>query len=206
MISANVAIPDPTGQLIPLVNLSASDLRGRVAEEFDVMTSDQRDVISQSLVSTASGPLVQSLLSVQEAGSKGRMDHIMLTLIAPVVSRTVAGLDDPCSDPTFLELPANLTETDGPTVGIAVFPLIKLRPDDQVDLARLRPLTQDDDAPSLPGGLYECRDTKPGIAIYPFYVEPWRTPVDFTPRFGMALSDQIGEILQTLLPDDEVSN
>jgi len=206
LVAADVGALNETGQIEPVVRLSGFQLQEQVTESFAALMPGRRDQITGFRPRPTAERLKQALLpSVTAARDSGRIGELTVTLIAPVTGRSSAGLDDPCRDERFRTLPVDLKLPDGPDVKVAVFPLIRLAPGDVVGLANLSPLTQDNSARSLPGGLYACRDLPAGLAIYPFFLEPWRPSVDVASRYATALSDRIADLLDALVSNEEVS-
>lgn len=187
-------------RIVPLGELDSSELRQPLA--FSAIASEgstvarSRAVLMPENFSSALRPRVQHIGTLD-------IDHLTITLIAPPPLRDGTVLAHPCSDPRYLTLADDLQVDGGPLVDVVVFPLLRLSEEDHPDLLNLRPLGFDPQAPSLPGGLYSCRDTPAGLQIYPFFVEPWRASVDIAPRYATALSNRLALLLENLIPQGD---
>ncbi len=197
LTSADVGFLNETGSIESLVRLNATQLREQVINTFSAITETNGDSISSFSPAMAAERLKQALLPVVESARISGVDELTVTLIAPVTSRSDAGLNDPCTDPLYNMLPSDLSNDGGPSVQVAVFPLVRLRAGDTVvDLTKLRALSD---------GLYACRNTPVGLSIYPFFLEEWRPGVDVSSRYATALSDRLADLIDALVSDKQVS-
>lgn len=196
LMTAKTGLLNDLGQIELLVDLTATQLRDQGLQTFSSITTDSRDLITAYSPPRSGELLKNALLPSVSAALENNIDELTVTLIAPVTGRSELGISDPCRDERFQTLPADLKLPDGPSVQIAVFPLVRLQEGDRVDLSNLRPLS---------GGLYACRDLPTGLSIYPFFLEPWRPSVDVSSRYATALSDRIADLIDALVSDEEVS-
>ncbi len=197
LTSADVGFLNETGTIEPLVRLNATQLREQVINTFSGITETNGDSISSFSPAMAAERLKQALLPAVDSARISGVDELTVTLIAPVTSRSEAGLSDPCTDPLYNTLPSDLSNDGGPFVQVAVFPLVRLRAGDTiVDLTKLRALSD---------GFYACRNTPVGLSIYPFFLEEWRPGVDVSSRYATALSDHLADLIDALVSDKQVS-
>lgn len=190
-----------------LAKLDSDDLRHKPKTEFSKMDSNHRSQIAkhsprfteETIQSTLKAMIYAP--SVLKQFSADGVDRLTITLLAPILTDEGGGLPGPCKDPRFTRLAETLNATSEIEFDVVVFPVVKLEPEHAPDLSAIRPLSQFGAPPTLPSGMYTCLDTPKNVTIYPYYFEPWRDQIEFTPRYASALSDQLALVLEDLITE-----
>ncbi len=130
-----------------------------------------------------------------------------LTLADPPLERLVLvllgwGTGDraPCDTLKLDNLHRALSEAMAPALRIVAFPLLTPSPDRRAELAhqvmpiQFKPNTRD----LLLGQVVACRSNRRAVQVFPFMRQPWYSAEETTLRYGAAVGDQLGAVLEDI--------
>ncbi|MEL6958739.1 MAG: hypothetical protein AAGL89_07300 [Pseudomonadota bacterium] len=196
LTAARVIALDDRSRVLTLAELTSSEMRDAVGAAFSGVTLESaRDLAAQNPRITADTVLSLLEQAAQEAADTTEASTLYVNLIAPVASRLASGLQDPCSDPVFSALSADLAAMEAFDIRVSVYPVVRLQPGDTVDVSNLTPLDPDNLSPTLPSGLYACASQDSRLTVKPYYFEHWRDTVEFGARYGTSLATALANDL-----------
>jgi len=180
-----------TGSIETIVDLPSAALRTNPLQRFgDPATRIGADVLGRGSTRFDSATLGRAIDEAVRSANEIDVDHLTITLIAPILESSEMLAASPCGESPLTEISLdNVAPSRDLLVDIVAFPIIGLGDRDRIDGTNLVPIAGQS-AEAL-GGLYRCMGSPNNVSIYPFFVEPWRGPMDILPRYATALSDQL---------------
>ena len=182
-----------------LIDLNADQLRSQVTDSFAYVDDYQLDQLAESSIPLTETSLLDALDPLVSRARIEGIDRLVITFLGSLTARNVSGLNDPCVAPDLRALADRYSAISTTEIEIVAIPLVPLLPEDRVDSWSLIPKRIDPNSFTSPGGLYQCGETPAGLSIYPFYFEPWRSPVEAAPRYATNVADELSAVLDDLL-------
>lgn len=196
LTASRVIALEDGGDVNVLAQLSPNQMRNGDGSAFSGLTlGTAADLATQNSRVTPDTLLTLLESAAQQASDTWGVSTLYVNLIAPVASRPASGLQDPCTDPLYRVLSDDLAALDDHDVRVSVYPLVRLRADDAIDVSHLTPLDPDALSPTVPSGLYSCASFDGQFRVNPYYLEHWRDPVEFGARYGTSLASALADDL-----------
>lgn len=210
LASATVLRVQGSDTVEELASFSGASLREQADTLFQQILLTDRTALKKGIINARgfSTALSKKIDRVKSDGA----DNITITLIGDTPGRDADDVLKICDIGLYNDTYETLKKMVGSSVALSlnVFTYFRPNTDEKVfqgknALVNMSPVALSPrvlgrvNQESQPiGGLFKCNNTVPGLSVYPYVSESWRTPSDIIMRFSAALSDQVSAILFNL--------
>ncbi|KAA5598219.1 hypothetical protein [Blastochloris sulfoviridis] len=198
--SAEVFAVSQTNRPQSLVRMEKATLRQNPESQFVGARHAQLADSSRDQLNLASGSQISNLVRGLLPQGAIAGDRVVLVLIGNGVARVAPG-SDICDSKVYGDVLADLAKSTSASLHLVVFPIVQAAAGRAVPLGRL------DTAVSSSGWSTEmitCRSPDVRVTVHPFLADEWRSAAEIGFRFGSALSDRLGALVDDLVSSREL--
>ena len=195
--SAQVVHFNGDGSSSTILSLDSDTMRSGVAARFLGLPGTHRDNLGTGRMPLRADTMTRTLARALKAASESGVSDLYVQIVGQTLQSSARFPAAPCKENVFLELRQNISDVATAfelDLHLSIFPIVAPEPLEDLPYENLRRVSLSE--PS--GGLFRCRDATPGLAIYPYYVDSQRAPMDILPRYSAAVSDQMLQIFDRI--------